>query len=77
MFRKAKGLGEQGFFEKAEKIFQDLLKDNPPDAPAIRVELDRLRAMDKEREKQHNQKFKGAPFNISNHLSPANLSKAS
>ena len=32
------------------------------DAPAINAELSRLRAMDKEREKAHNQKFKGDDF---------------
>ena len=26
LFRKAKGLGEQGYFEKAEKILEELLK---------------------------------------------------
>jgi hypothetical protein len=29
MYRKAKALGEQFFFEKAEKIFEDLMKKNP------------------------------------------------
>lgn len=29
------------------------------DAPRIKAELERLRAMDKEREKKHNQKFRG------------------
>ncbi|KAI0734329.1 hypothetical protein C8Q72DRAFT_808955 [Fomitopsis betulina] len=59
LFRKAKGLGETGYFEKAEKILEDLLKKNESDAPAINAELTRLRAIDKEREKTHNQKFKG------------------
>ncbi|KZT73026.1 TPR-like protein [Daedalea quercina L-15889] len=59
LFRKAKALGETGYFEKAEKILEDLLKKNEADAPAINAELARLRAMDKEREKAHNQKFKG------------------
>ncbi|KAH9928270.1 uncharacterized protein B0H18DRAFT_1000553 [Fomitopsis serialis] len=59
LFRKAKALGETGYFEKAEKILEDLLKKNEADAPAINAEFARLRAMDKEREKVHNQKFKG------------------
>ncbi|OCH93031.1 TPR-like protein [Obba rivulosa] len=59
LFRKAKALGEQGYFEKAEKILEDLLKQDDSDAPAINAELTRLRAIDKEREKAHNQKFKG------------------
>jgi hypothetical protein len=29
MFRKGKALGEQGFFEKAVKILEDLKKKNP------------------------------------------------
>ncbi|KAI0342797.1 TPR-like protein [Trametopsis cervina] len=59
LFRKAKGLGEQGFFERAEKILEELLKEDSADGPAIRAELARLRAADKVREKAHNQKFKG------------------
>ena len=30
MFRKAKALKEQGFFEKAEKILEELIKDGDP-----------------------------------------------
>ncbi len=78
LFRKAKALGEQGYFEKAEKILEDLkIKDEAGkhtgairnrlwhkassvlDIPTIDAELTRLRAMDKEREKVHNKKFKG------------------
>ncbi|PCH42203.1 TPR-like protein [Wolfiporia cocos MD-104 SS10] len=59
LFRKAKALGELGYFEKAEKILEDLLKKNTADAPAINAELARLRAVDKEREKAHNQKLRG------------------
>lgn len=59
LFRKAKALGELGFFEKAEKILEDLLKKDEADAPTLNAELARLRAVDKEREKAHNQKFKG------------------
>lgn len=29
MFRKAKGLGEQGYFEKASKILEDIKTKNP------------------------------------------------
>ncbi|GJE88723.1 TPR-like protein [Phanerochaete sordida] len=59
LFRKAKALGEQGYFEKAEKILEDLLKTDGTDKPSIEAELARLRALDKEREKKHNKKFKG------------------
>jgi len=86
MFRRGKALGEQGFFERAEKILEELIKESPtgkltsghpllvacccgvpyltlimrdPDAPAATTELKRLRAIDKEREKVHNQKMRG------------------
>ncbi|KAF7797314.1 hypothetical protein EIP86_008509 [Pleurotus ostreatoroseus] len=59
LFRKGKALGEMGYFERADKILSDLLAKDPPDGPAIKAELDRLRAIDKEREKKHNQKFRG------------------
>jgi pentatricopeptide repeat protein len=32
MFRKGKALGEQGFFEKAEKVLEDLKTKNPTGA---------------------------------------------
>jgi tetratricopeptide (TPR) repeat protein len=86
IFRRGKALGEQGFFERAEKILEELIKESPTgkltsshpswvtccysvthltslihdsDAPAATAELKRLRAIDKEREKVHNQKMRG------------------
>ncbi|KAK7690688.1 hypothetical protein QCA50_005787 [Cerrena zonata] len=59
LFRKAKALGELGYFEKAEKILNDLLKKEDSDAASVKAELERLRVMDREREKKHNKKFKG------------------
>jgi len=59
MFRQGKALGEQGFFERAEKILEEIIKQTSADAPAATAELKRLRAIDKEREKIHNQKLKG------------------
>ena len=75
LFRKAKALGEQGYFEKAEAILTELLKEDSSgsssthlsslaaqlslDGPIIQAELARLRAADKVREKEHNKKFKG------------------
>ncbi|KAI0001412.1 hypothetical protein BJV74DRAFT_818460 [Russula compacta] len=59
MFRRGKSLGEQGYFERAEKILEELIKESPADAPVATAELKRLRAIDKEREKVHNQKLKG------------------
>ncbi|KAN0124587.1 TPR-like protein [Lactarius tabidus] len=59
MFRRAKALGEQGYSERAEKILEELIRQSPSDAPAATTELRRLRAIDKERQKVHNQKLKG------------------
>jgi len=59
MFRKAKALGEQGFFEKASKILEDIKSKSPADAPAASVELARLKAIDDERERAHKHKMKG------------------
>ncbi|TFY78053.1 hypothetical protein EWM64_g5959 [Hericium alpestre] len=59
LFRKGKALGELGYFERAEKILEDLLQKNPADAAGVNAELSRLRAIDKERERVHNQKLKG------------------
>ncbi|KAI9066225.1 hypothetical protein FKP32DRAFT_1589733 [Trametes sanguinea] len=60
LFRKAKAQGELGYFEKAEKILEDLIKDaEPAEKDICQKELARLRAMDKERERAHNQKLKG------------------
>ncbi|KAH7930201.1 TPR-like protein [Leucogyrophana mollusca] len=59
MFRKAKALGELGYFEKAEKILEDLKKKSPSEGPMADAELARLRAADKERQKAHDQKMRG------------------
>ncbi|RXW18131.1 hypothetical protein EST38_g7712 [Candolleomyces aberdarensis] len=59
MFRKGKALGEQGFFEKAVKILEDLKKKNPSDATVVDQEVARLRVIDEERERAHRKKLKG------------------
>ena len=83
MFRRGKALGEQGYFERAEKILEELIRDSPAgkltllryclacchvvsdpqlcdsDAPAATAELKRLRVIDKEKERVHNQKLRG------------------
>ncbi|PPQ90804.1 hypothetical protein CVT25_012124 [Psilocybe cyanescens] len=59
MFRKGKGLGEQGFFDKALKILEDLKTKNPTDGPLVDQEIARLRAIDDERERVHKKKMKG------------------
>ncbi|KAI0035370.1 hypothetical protein K488DRAFT_83078 [Vararia minispora EC-137] len=59
LFRKAKALGELGYFERAEKILDDIIKKSISDAPAAYAELARLRVIDKERERKHNKKLKG------------------
>jgi len=59
MFRKGKALGEQGFFDKALKVLEDLKKKNPTDATLVDQEIARLRAIDDERERAHKKKMKG------------------
>jgi len=59
MFRKGKALGEQGFFEKALKVLEELKKKNPSDAALVDQEIARLKAIDDEREKVHKKKMKG------------------
>ncbi|KAM6504333.1 hypothetical protein JOM56_001276 [Amanita muscaria] len=59
MFRKGKALGEQGFFEKAEKILEQLKSESADDTAAVDVELSRLRVIDSAREKASMQKMKG------------------
>ncbi|KAJ7455329.1 TPR-like protein [Mycena galericulata] len=59
MFRKAKALGEQGYFERAVKLLEDLKSKSSADAPLAEAELARLRAIDKERERANNKKLKG------------------
>ncbi|KAJ7126865.1 hypothetical protein C8R44DRAFT_779760 [Mycena epipterygia] len=59
MFRKAKALAEQGYFERAVKLLEDLKTKSPADAALADAELTRLRAIDKERERANNKKLKG------------------
>jgi len=59
MFRKGKALGEQGFFDKALNVLEDLKKKNPADISLVSQEIVRLRALDNERERVHKQKMKG------------------
>ncbi|KAF5382036.1 hypothetical protein D9615_004410 [Tricholomella constricta] len=58
-FRKGKALGEMGFYEKAVKVLEDVKEKNPSDGAIVDAELARLRVMDNERERVHNQKLKG------------------
>jgi len=59
MFRKGKALGEQGLFDKALNVLEDLRKRNPTDDTLVSHEIGRLRALDNERERVHKQKMKG------------------
>jgi len=59
IFRKGKAQAGLGWPERAEKTLLDLLQKNPTDATVINAEIARIRAEDKQREKAHNQKFKG------------------
>ncbi|THV07323.1 TPR-like protein [Dendrothele bispora CBS 962.96] len=59
MYRKAKALAEQRFFEKAEKIYLELKEKNPSDAAAVDQDLSHYRAIDQQLEKANRQKLKG------------------
>ncbi|KAF5327492.1 hypothetical protein D9619_004422 [Psilocybe cf. subviscida] len=59
MFRKAKALGELGYYEKAVKILEDLKKKSPTDAASADQEIARLTVIDNERERVHKKKMKG------------------
>ncbi|KAJ7928909.1 TPR-like protein [Mycena leptocephala] len=59
MYRKAKALSEQGYFERAVKLLEDMKSKSPADAALADAELTRLRAIDKERERANNKKLKG------------------
>jgi len=59
MFRKGKALGEQGFFEKALSVLEELKKKNPIDDILVSQEIARLRALDNERERARKQRMKG------------------
>lgn len=78
MFRKAKALGEIGFYEKAYKILEQVKRINPAglvvpsfilqpltnmhqEGPTVDAEIARLRAIENERDRAHNQKLKGWP----------------
>ena len=39
LFRKAKALGELGFFERADKIFKELIEADPPGAHFLSMYL--------------------------------------
>ncbi|KAG6899966.1 hypothetical protein C0993_004867 [Termitomyces sp. T159_Od127] len=58
-FRKAKALGEQGYYEKAVKILEDIKGKNPSDAAIYDGELARLRTIDNERDRANKAKLKG------------------
>ena len=74
-FRKGKAQAEMGYIEKALVTLEDLIKKDESrefylgillhllqpvaEKAAITAEIARIKAADKEREKKHNQKFKG------------------
>ncbi|KAH7884441.1 hypothetical protein F5I97DRAFT_1889571 [Phlebopus sp. FC_14] len=59
LFRKAKALGELGYFEKAEGVLAEVKKIAPNEAPMVDAELSRQRTADKERQRVHDQKMRG------------------
>jgi len=71
MFRKAKALGEQGFFEKAYKLLDDIKTKSSADAPMADAELNRLRAIDKEKQKVSDKKLRGFLSRDKKESSPA------
>ncbi|EIW84337.1 hypothetical protein CONPUDRAFT_100308 [Coniophora puteana RWD-64-598 SS2] len=71
MFRKAKALGEQGFFEKAYKLLDDIKTKSSADAPMADAELNRLRAIDKEKQKVSDKKLRGFLSRDKKETSPA------
>jgi len=58
-FRKGKAQAEIGYVEKALATLEDLLAKDESDKASINAEIARIKAADREREKKHNQKFKG------------------
>ncbi|KIK96779.1 hypothetical protein PAXRUDRAFT_825579 [Paxillus rubicundulus Ve08.2h10] len=59
LFRKAKALGELGYFERAEVVLAEVKKVAPNEAPMVDAELARQRAVDREKQKMHDQKLRG------------------
>jgi len=59
LFRKAKALGELGYFEKAEVVLIEVKKIAPNEAAMVDAELARQRAVDRERQKAQDKKLRG------------------
>jgi len=59
LFRKAKALGELGYFEKAEAVLNEIKKVAPNETSMADAELARQKGMDRERQKAHDQKLRG------------------
>ncbi|KIY44144.1 TPR-like protein, partial [Fistulina hepatica ATCC 64428] len=59
MFRKAKALAEQGFLERAVKLFQEVKAKNPSEAAAVNAEIAKYRSIDEERDRANKKKLKG------------------
>ncbi|KAF5391489.1 hypothetical protein D9757_002432 [Collybiopsis confluens] len=59
MYRKAKALAEQGYLERAFKLFEELRTKNSDEAALYEQELTRYKAIDAQREKANNAKLKG------------------
>jgi len=59
LFRKGKALGELGFFERAEVALTEAKKIAPNESALVDAELARQRAVDRERQRAHDQKLRG------------------
>ncbi|KAH9945138.1 TPR-like protein [Epithele typhae] len=60
MFRKAKALKEQGYFEKAEEVLKKIQEEGDDDEKEAAVkEMESVKAAEKATTAKHNQKMKG------------------
>ncbi|KAI6042851.1 hypothetical protein EDC04DRAFT_862003 [Pisolithus marmoratus] len=59
LFRKAKALGESGYFDKAEATLTEVKKISPAEEAIVDAELTRLRAIDDERQRVADKKMRG------------------
>lgn len=59
LYRKAKALAEQGFFDRSKKVFEELKKKNPKDTASIDTEIAHYKRIDDEKEKANSKKLKG------------------
>ncbi|TRM64353.1 hypothetical protein BD626DRAFT_491539 [Schizophyllum amplum] len=59
LFRKGKAECEEGFVERGIKTLQEVKQKNPQESASVDAEIARHRAIDAQKEKEHNKKMKG------------------